>query len=431
MKVKDIKYTHGITKEGLKYILYKNSKTYSVNITVLVRTGSIFDKIPGESHLLEHMILKSSKSSNYTKIQKELEYRGAYRNGTTSYEYNEYYITLPYTELDYGFSYIKDILINALLDNKELNLEKNIIYDEILKNYNDPYEHSYESTLRNYLTKKSLFYNSILGTKQDLEKISTTNLNNFYLHYNTKNIYVSVSGRFDKQTTIEKIDQLSEEIKRSKNSVENKYQDIDIKKPTRLIVNKSNLSKNAIVSLTNISSTYETFGIKSNITSNLLSTILGGTESSYLNQALREKTGYLYSYNLLKYQHNKFGFEGILFESNPKDVEKIIYEIHKTINNVKKDKIKKQELNHFKEFYKNRLLIKNDTHKSISRTLLFDLFNLKKMYTPARLLEYLDKITLQNINGVLQKIIVENYNINIFGKTEGININNLKKTLGN
>lgn len=429
MEIKDIKYTKGKTDEELEYLIFEDKKSYSVSFLLKIKTGAIYDKKPGLSHFLEHVVLKSSKNVTHKQRLKELEYRGASRNGITSYEYNEYYITLPFTELNYGFSYLEDLLIHAKLKKQEVETERKVIFDEILKNNNDPYSLSYELTKRNYLKKQSPFYNSILGSQKTLLDISRKDLADFYAQFNSKNIILGVSGRIEEEEIIKKIKKLSRKLNESKKKEKYGFQDIITKNPEKILIHPSTLSKNSIVSLTILDKGYNELNIKESISRGLLSNILTRGSSSYLYEALRTDTGYLYSYWIPNYIYNAFSMQGMIFECDPKNVCKILKLINETINKVKRKKISSNEVNHWKRYTKNRILIRNDNHINIMNELVDDLFNLGKMYTPIDLLEIQKKVTTEDVNRQLEKLDLNKYTVMTFGNTRGINERKIKKSL--
>src|SRR3989344_3995655 len=88
---------------GLRLIMVPMKSTKTVNILVLVGTGSRYEtkEINGISHFLEHMMFKgTTKRPGALDISQELDSIGSDYNAFTSKEYTGYYIKCAADRVD-------------------------------------------------------------------------------------------------------------------------------------------------------------------------------------------------------------------------------------------------------------------------------------------------------------------------------------------
>jgi zinc protease len=102
---------------GLKVLLYPDSREPSVTVNVVYKTGAKHEgpREYGMAHLLEHMAFQNTK--NFRDIPRELERRGARFNANTNADRTTYYETLPASleNLDYALAVEADRMSQALL----------------------------------------------------------------------------------------------------------------------------------------------------------------------------------------------------------------------------------------------------------------------------------------------------------------------------
>ncbi|NCT55718.1 insulinase family protein [bacterium] len=420
LEIKDTKYEQGVTKEGLEYILIPDPKSYSVSFTANIRVGANLDLIGGEAHFLEHCVFKSSSRAKYNVKQKEIEYRGSIHNGGTSYDFTRYYITLPYTELKYGFTFLEDTLVNALFNEKEVEAERRVILDEINKDLNDPWVLAYHTVKNNYLKINTANSGNILGTAESLNLIGKKELLKTYSKYGPKNIVLAVSGKFKKREVERYIKDYSEKMSLNKDSKKLTFLNSEFREPGKIVLKSSKLSNNPIVSLSTKVKGRSGTSLREDITSALFQRMLAKGESSVLFKELRDKTGYLYSYGLDNLIYENFSLVSLNYECSSEKFYEILDSISKVIKKVKLKGFSEKQLEHWKTFNLNRNLIANDTHTSIGRGMLWDYFYSKKIHTTKEKIDVLMSIKLDEINSELKAIELKNFEVAVVGNIKGV-----------
>ncbi len=201
----------GITEyelpNGLKILLYPDPSkpTATVNMTYLVGSRHEGYGESGMAHLLEHMVFKGSPK--HKNIPVELSSHGARPNGTTSYDRTNYFETFNATEenLDWALDLESDRMVNSFIDEKDLKSEFTVVRNEFESGENNPSN----ILMQRVMSTAYLWHNygkSVIGSKEDIERVPIQNLQNFYKkYYQPDNAVLMVSGKFDEAKTLELI----------------------------------------------------------------------------------------------------------------------------------------------------------------------------------------------------------------------------------
>ena len=121
------------TESGIEVIFDKLENISTCSVGVFVKTGSKDenDKEEGISHVLEHMIFKGTPTRNCLEISEEVDYLGSSINAYTSKEQTVFHISALTDFLGKSLEVFFDIVTNSIIDEKELEKEKDVIIEEI------------------------------------------------------------------------------------------------------------------------------------------------------------------------------------------------------------------------------------------------------------------------------------------------------------
>lgn len=179
----------------------------SVSIGLYMRTGTRDEtpEINGIAHFLEHMVFKGSKNYPKTEDLMVLEATGGYKNAGTAQEYTVFEAKLPSDKLDLGLSVLSDIVLNPLLKSEEVEGEKKTILEEISRR-NDQSE---ELVMENFYTMRYKNALTTLGTEESVKSLHRDQFLTFWQkNYNSANLLVCISGKFDSESTNKQISKL-------------------------------------------------------------------------------------------------------------------------------------------------------------------------------------------------------------------------------
>ncbi len=205
---------------GMSVYFYPTEKSKNFYITISVNYGANVLKykkgnnkrynsiIPGTAHFLEHKIMDNNEHEKEFDIINNL---GSFSNAYTSYNGTNYNI-FGSEDIIKNFKILLDLVFDAKITEKNVNLEKSIIEEEIDIFKDDITTYMYEQI------KKNLFFNSypihnVLGEKNDIDKITFNSLLKVYKDfYNVNNMFIVVTGKFDKKEIINFLNEYMREI---------------------------------------------------------------------------------------------------------------------------------------------------------------------------------------------------------------------------
>jgi len=127
-------------------ILFEKRDIPVVSVAFAVRNGGIneSEKEKGISHFIEHMLYKGTPTRNAKKIAEEIEKKGGELNGFTSELVTAYWCKMPSMHLNVALEVLSDMIKNPLFDEKELEKERKVIFEEIKMYHDNPLLHIFD-----------------------------------------------------------------------------------------------------------------------------------------------------------------------------------------------------------------------------------------------------------------------------------------------
>ena len=337
------------TDTGIEVIFDKLESISTCSVGVFVKTGSRdeSDTEEGISHVLEHMIFKGTPTRSYFEISEEIDYLGANVNAHTTKEETVFYINALTQFLGKSVDILFDIVTNSTIDEKELEKEKDVIVEEIKMYKDSPDDLVFETNYADCINGQ--YGKPIIGTEESVKGFTAEEIRKYYRERYTKdNILIVVSGNFDKDEIIQKI---NEYFGKLANTKVDRREKIDFsfnagKKTVSKDINQVNIC---------ISHKSEDYNSEKKVYTDILSNIIGGSMSSRLFQEIREKNGLAYSV----YTYNQYYLSGGLtstyigtnLESYEKAIEITLLEFKK----LRENGVTEEELQKSKNKYISRI----------------------------------------------------------------------------
>jgi len=210
-RIQKVTTVEGITEyrldNGLRVLLFPDPSkpTITVNVTVLVGSGSEGYGEKGMAHLLEHLVFKGTPG--HPDIPRELTEHGTRPNGTTSFDRTNYFETFQATEenLKWALDMEADRLVNSFIAKKDLDSEMTVVRNEWEAGENFP-----QAVLQKRILAAAYewhnYGHTVIGARSDIEKVPIERLQEFYRkHYQTDNAILMVAGKIDEPTTLKLI----------------------------------------------------------------------------------------------------------------------------------------------------------------------------------------------------------------------------------
>lgn len=194
---------------GLQVLLIPDATQSNVIVNIVYKVGSRHEGYgeKGMAHLLEHMLFKSTE--NLGDIKKMLSDKGGNANGTTWYDRTNYFEAFPSNDenLRWSIEMEADRMINATMLQSDLDKEFSVVRNEFEIGENNPAGILNERIISTaYLWHN--YGNSTIGSREDIERVKTIRLKQFYQkYYQPDNAVLIVGGKFDEKFALDAIAQ--------------------------------------------------------------------------------------------------------------------------------------------------------------------------------------------------------------------------------
>ena len=192
---------NGVTKFVLRNgatVLTKEIPNGLVSFQVWFRTGSRDeeDNNNGISHFIEHLIFKGSAASGVSGLSRLIEGRGGNLNGATSKDFTNFHFETAKEHFYVSLDGMMDCLANPAFDAGEIEKERKVVIEEIVRGDDDPGRKLYEELFRlSYPVHP--YRREVLGTKEVLEKLTRADIAAYYsAKYTPERMIVAVAGDF-------------------------------------------------------------------------------------------------------------------------------------------------------------------------------------------------------------------------------------------
>lgn len=394
------------TKSGINIIFDELDNISTCSVGVFVKTGSKdeADNEAGISHVLEHMIFKGTPSRNYFQISEETDYLGSSINAHTGKEQTVYYIKALSEYLNETLDILFDIVVNSTIDKDELEKEKDVIIEEIRMYKDSPDDLVFELNASD--TMSGQYGKSIAGTEESVVSFTPEMIKKYYKERYTKdNIAISVSGKFNREQVIEKVEEYFGKLDEVKT---------DRRSSAGFEFNTGRKTHIKDINQVNICISHKGLSIfdENKIYSSIISGVIGGSMSSRLFQEIREKMGLAYSVYTYNQSYCESGLFSTYIGTNKESYEKAIEITLKEFEKIREEGITEVELQ--KEKNKQLSKMAFAMENPYSRMYIFGNHFIKKgkLFDVKEFENDVKRVEVEKINKFLKNMfIVENITI--------------------
>ena len=192
-----------VLKNGMT-IVFEKRDVPVVSVAFAVRYGGINEDVSekGIAHFIEHMFYKGTPKRDARKIAEEIERKGGELNGFTSEVITAYWCKMPSKYLNVALDVLGDMVKNPKFDEKELEKERKVIFEEIKMYKDTPRLHVFDKI------QKSMYDGtmgiSLIGTYETMGKINREKMvEKFKEIYTPNNLILCVIGDADFNEVVE------------------------------------------------------------------------------------------------------------------------------------------------------------------------------------------------------------------------------------
>jgi predicted Zn-dependent peptidase len=388
-----------VMKNGVVILSEVMPHLRSVSLGVWVKCGSRFEepKNAGISHFIEHLLFKGTKSRSTEKIAETIDAVGGQLNAFTEKEYVGFYAKVLDEHLPLVFDLLSDIVLNPAFPTKELERERNVIFEEINMVEDSPQELILDMYMEQCWQQHPLGM-PISGTKESVAQISRNDVKKFFKrHYTAGNMLVSIAGNI-KHSQVQRLTQRY-------------FADLATGAPASLgqppvMYPGRNIRKKAHLEQTHLclGTIAPTMASEERFCAHLLSSILGGGMSSRLFQTIREKRGLVYSIYSMQNPYHDAGSLVVYAGCASENAAQVVQLTVKEFAVLKEKLVAQEELKRAKECIKGAITLGLESSSSRMTHMAQQMIYYGRLYELEEVLRAVEHVTARDIRNLANRI---------------------------
>ncbi len=383
---------------GVRILTRKMPYVRSVSMGVWVGVGARDEALSesGLSHFIEHMIFKGTARRTAYQIAKAFDVIGGQTNAFTAMETTCYHARVMDAHLDTMVDILSDIFLNSVFDEKEVEKERPVIFQEIGMVEDNPEEYAHMLSERAYWGDHPLG-RSILGTRENVITFNADMIRDFFHRfYQPDHIVISAAGNVEHDRLVDLIapafasvrtgDGLPKRVTPAgRSGVHAHPRDIE----------------QAHICL-------ETRGMSAvdprRFAFSLINTLLGGNMSSRLFQEIREQRGLAYAVYSFASSYADAGAFGVYAAVHPQRIEETVELALVELRRMKSETVDPQELRDAKEFTKGCLLLSSESVDNQMARLAQNEIHFGEYFTVNQVIDNIEAVTPDEIQATARSL---------------------------
>ncbi|MBV0911309.1 M16 family metallopeptidase [Anianabacter salinae] len=273
---------------GFRVVSEHMPALHSTALGLWVNAGGRHERLEqnGIAHFLEHMAFKGTKTRTALQIAEEIEDVGGYINAYTSREMTAYYARVLEADAGLALDVISDIVLNPVFDDREIEVERGVILQEIGQVLDTPDDVVFD-WLQEVAYPDQALGRSILGPTERVSGFKRDDLSSFVSeHYGPDRMILAAAGAIDHDWLVREAEKLFSHLPRGAGEVTT---------PAKFQIGERRETKT--LEQVHFALAFEAPGYRDLdiYTAQVYSTALGGGMSSRLFQEIRENRGLCYT----------------------------------------------------------------------------------------------------------------------------------------
>ncbi|MDR1159696.1 MAG: insulinase family protein, partial [Syntrophomonadaceae bacterium] len=306
----------------------KMSHLKSAAIGFFIKLGSRHEagNLAGASHFIEHMIFKGTETRSARVIAESFERMGGQLNAFTSKEYTCVYARILDEDLYEALEIIIDMLMNAKISVKDMQVEKDVVLEEISM-YEDTPDELIHDVFNQKLWQDHAMGAPVLGSTDSVANFDREQIYDFYHQkYMPSNMIIAIAGNVDESKVRDYIEE---------HLVCNRTYSDTGQQPALFTATYTPFMHSVAKDTEQVQLCVGTVGLsyhdERRFTLNVLNSILGGGMSSRLFQSIREELGLAYSVYSAHATYSDTGSFSISIGTSPNKVNKFFDALQKEL----------------------------------------------------------------------------------------------------
>ena len=384
-------------KSGLR-LVYLHKPSEVAHVGFFFRAGSRFEQEnqTGLAHFLEHCVFKGTKKRNGIQTISRIDEVGGELNAYTAKEELCLHASFPKSHTARALELLSDISINPVFTKKEVEKEKEIIFDEINSYLDSPYDKIFDD-FEEELFKGHALGNNILGVKEGLANLNKKDLEGFVRDYFFKgNLVVSFVGDVSLKTIERMLEKHLHAMPESGSQIEiNPFSGY---KPFRMIRKEANYQAHLVMG--GMAPSY--FNESRTAMAMLMNMIGGPAMNATLNISLRERHVLAYNVEANYVPYADVGFWQVYVGCESRNIKKSIKLIEKELERLQNKPISAAKLTKVKQQFKGQLALSMDVNSGLMHSLGKSLLAFGQIDTIEEIHKSIDNISADELQKLAQ-----------------------------
>jgi predicted Zn-dependent peptidase len=392
-------YKKTVLANGTRIITEGLSHAKSISLGIWVNAGSRdeLDKDRGIFHLIEHMIFKGTKSRSALQIAKDLDTMGGFSNAFTGKEQTCFHARVLDKHLQSLTDLLSDIFINSIFAERDLELEKGVVLQEISMTEDTPDEYV------NVLFDQTFWGGDplgrpILGTKETVSNVTRREILDYVSDfYVPKRLLIAAAGNVDHDLLVEYFRPLFEPL-----------QDQNTCPPARPIPlttpTVSSYPKELEQVHLCLGAQASSLSGERRFAESIFNTILGGNMSSRLFQEIREKRGLAYSLYSHISAYMDTGLIRIYVATDQEEINRVLELIGLEIKRIQSGDLSADDIAGAKEYLIGGILLAAENMGTLMMRLAKNEFIFERYISYEELIPDIEKVSLDEVIDVAKGI---------------------------
>jgi len=193
-----------VLEGGLRVVTEFLPAVRSVALGIWVGVGSRDEdqRHAGATHYLEHLLFKGTRKRTALDISAAMDAVGGELNAFTAKEYTCYYARVLDADLPLAIDVLSDMVIDSLIEPRDVDAERNVVLEEIAMNEDDPSDSVHEA-FTTHLFGDTPLGRPILGTVDSINAITREQIFEHYqARYTPPHLVVAAAGNLDHDAVV-------------------------------------------------------------------------------------------------------------------------------------------------------------------------------------------------------------------------------------
>ncbi|MCH7231128.1 insulinase family protein [Glycomyces sp. L485] len=339
-----------VLPSGLRVVTESIPVMRSASVGAWIGVGSR-DETPemsGASHFLEHLLFKGTAKRTAAEISEAVEAVGGESNAYTARDHTCFYERVLADDLPLALDVLGDAVSASLIADRDVEVERGVILEEIASSADDPAEVVHEHFNR-ALFGDSPIGRDIAGTAESVRAITAEQIRGFYRrHYLPSNLLVCAAGGVDHEEVVKLAREAFAPLQGGTEVPAQRLPSDGVPRlPSLLTVTNEDIEQaNLVIGCRTMSRKDErayALGV--------LNSVLGGGSSSRLFQSIREERGLAYSVSSSTAHFGGTGSFSVYAGCSPDKAREVRDLVVAEIARVVNDGITEEELRRGKKMY--------------------------------------------------------------------------------